>query len=82
MTDKYTKTIDSQGRGHIIRDPNGVERWELSGKWTVKPGPKPGERKQPISVKLWRRQLDWLQAQPGGVTATIEALIEQAMNGG
>ena len=83
MTDElYRIERDSKGHAHIVRDPNGQPRWELSGKWQSKPGRKP-EGKAPRVSRTYRlpaELVNWLAAQPGGANRTIERLIREAMN--
>jgi hypothetical protein len=61
-------------------DPDGRELWQLSGKWKTKPGVKPGEdgKKISIHIKLPPSMVDWLRAQPDGVSPTIEQLVRVA----
>jgi len=73
--------------GHVIRcaddDPEGRERWEINGKWSEKPGRKPGDDlpRQPVSLRLPQDVIDWLRTQPDGATGTIEKLCRNKMAG-
>jgi hypothetical protein len=62
-------------------DPEGRERWEVSGKWETKPGRKPGEARTPVNLRLPQEMVDWLREQPAGITGTIEELIDRAKAG-
>lgn len=63
-------------------DPEGRERWEVNGKWSEKPGRKPGDTpRQPVNIRLPFELLDWLREQPDGITGTIEKLVKDKMAG-
>ena len=75
---RYRIERDERGHAHRVRDPDGVEAWELSGKWSTKPGAKP--RPAPrvtVTIRLPAEMVEWLRQQPEGITATIERLIKE-----